>query len=169
MPVIAVLIDKVRMIFVCCPLLVSFGWVVGCPSSLLWVFDQFSFSLSSSVLYLSMHDQFPSIWCYDLWRHFYHFCNANLHFSQDGGIYKGVKLVSGQELFSPQLILAPSFATPCTLPPVQVEKSHDLSLSDAIDRVARGICVTKKSVNKEVANCLVFFPPRCEEIKFSYA
>ncbi|KAL8512575.1 hypothetical protein ACS0TY_018896 [Phlomoides rotata] len=79
---------------------------------------------------------------------------------KDGGIYRGVKLVSGQELFSPQLILAPSFATPSTLPPVQVAKAHDLSLSDAKDRVARGICITKKSVNKEVANCLVFFPPR---------
>ncbi|KAL8515553.1 hypothetical protein ACS0TY_014296 [Phlomoides rotata] len=79
---------------------------------------------------------------------------------KDGGIYRGVKLVSGQELFCPQLILAPSVATPSTLPPVQVAKAHDLSLSDTKDRVARGICITKKSVNKEVANCLVFFPLR---------
>lgn len=74
---------------------------------------------------------------------------------KDGGIYKGVKLVSGQELFSPQLILAPSFAIPSTLPPVQ-----DLSLSDAKEKVARGICISNKSMNKEVANGLVFFPPR---------
>lgn len=93
-----------------------------------------------------------------------------MHFSQDGGVYKGVKLVSGQELFSPQLILAPSFTIPSTLAPaVQVPNSHDVSLSDAKEKVARGICIAKNSMNSEVANCLVFFPPRCEHIKFNYA
>ncbi|KAI3466224.1 hypothetical protein Pfo_022887 [Paulownia fortunei] len=80
---------------------------------------------------------------------------------KDGGMYKGVKLVSGQELFSSQLILAPSFTIPSTLAPAeQVANSHDVSLSDAKEKVARGICIVKNSINPEVANCLLFFPPR---------
>lgn len=47
--------------------------------------------------------------------------------------------------------------------------SYDVSPSDAKRKVARGICIAKNSVNPEVANCLVFFPPRCELIKFNCA
>ncbi|KAK6125504.1 hypothetical protein DH2020_040738 [Rehmannia glutinosa] len=80
---------------------------------------------------------------------------------KDGGTYKGVKLGSGQELFSSQLILAPHLTIPSTLAPAeQVTTSHDVRLSDTKEKVARGICIAKNSVNPEVANCLVFFPPR---------
>ncbi|PIN24970.1 GDP dissociation inhibitor [Handroanthus impetiginosus] len=79
---------------------------------------------------------------------------------KDDGTYKGVKLVSGQELFSPKLILAPSFTIPSTLPPAAgLANSHD-AFSVAKEKVARGICIAKTSINSEVANCLVFFPPR---------
>ncbi|KAG8363561.1 hypothetical protein BUALT_Bualt19G0035300 [Buddleja alternifolia] len=81
---------------------------------------------------------------------------------KDGGTYKGVKLVSGQELFSPDLIIAPSFVIPSPLAPsaAQVASSHDVSLTDARRMVARGICITKNSMKTEVANNLVFFPPK---------
>ncbi|KAK6125536.1 hypothetical protein DH2020_040721 [Rehmannia glutinosa] len=80
---------------------------------------------------------------------------------KDGGAYKGVKLGSGQELFSSQLILAPHLTIPSTLAPAeQVTTCHDVRLSDTKEKVARGICIAKNSVNPEVANCLVFFPPR---------
>ncbi|KAL7154766.1 hypothetical protein ABFS83_03G024600 [Erythranthe nasuta] len=79
---------------------------------------------------------------------------------KDSGSYKGIKLVSGQELFSPKLIIAPSFTIPSTPnPDAQVANSDDVSLSDT-KKVARGICITKHSLNPQVANCLVFFPPR---------
>ncbi|KAL2491195.1 Rab escort protein [Abeliophyllum distichum] len=81
---------------------------------------------------------------------------------KDSGTYKGVKLVSGQELFSPQLILAPSFTITSPLVPFSSHKlsSHDLDLQDIKEKVARAICITTNSLKPDVANCLVFFPPR---------
>ncbi|XP_047961963.1 rab escort protein 1-like [Salvia hispanica] len=80
---------------------------------------------------------------------------------KDGRTYQGVRLASGQELTSPQLILAPSFAIPTTSPrTVEVKISNDKSPSDAEGKVARGICIAKNSIKPEAANCLVFFPPR---------
>ncbi|KAL3651936.1 hypothetical protein CASFOL_004938 [Castilleja foliolosa] len=76
--------------------------------------------------------------------------------NKDSSTYKGVKLGSGQELFSSQLILAPHFTIPSTMVFTdQVTTSHDCK-----GKVARGICIAKNSLNPEVANCLVFFPPR---------
>ncbi|KAL2513953.1 Rab escort protein [Forsythia ovata] len=81
---------------------------------------------------------------------------------KDSGTYKGVKLVSGQELFSPQLILAPSFTITSPLAPFSSHKlsSHDLDLQDVKEKVARAICITTNSLKPDVANCVVFFPPR---------
>ncbi|KAG8373599.1 hypothetical protein BUALT_Bualt11G0041100 [Buddleja alternifolia] len=42
----------------------------------------------------------------------------------------------------------------------KVASSHDVSLTDARRMVARGICITKNSMKTEVANNLVFFPPK---------
>ncbi|GER42812.1 GDP dissociation inhibitor family protein [Striga asiatica] len=86
---------------------------------------------------------------------------ASVLMDKDGDTYNGVKLGSGQELFSSQLILEPHFTIPSTLTPTgQVSASHDANLSDTKEKVARGICITKNSVDPGVANCLVFFPPR---------
>ncbi|KAL6575145.1 hypothetical protein OROMI_012430 [Orobanche minor] len=86
---------------------------------------------------------------------------AALLMDKDGCTYKGVKLGSGQELLSSQLILAPHFTIPSTLASTeQVTSSHDVRLSNTKEKVARGICIGKISLNPEVANCLVFFPPR---------
>ncbi|KAK4490461.1 hypothetical protein RD792_001138 [Penstemon davidsonii] len=86
---------------------------------------------------------------------------AALLMDKDGLTYKGVKLVSGQELFSNQLILAPCFMIPSRLTPAaQVANSYDVGRRDAKEKVARGICIAKSSVEPEAANCLVFFPPK---------
>ncbi|KAK4490462.1 hypothetical protein RD792_001139 [Penstemon davidsonii] len=86
---------------------------------------------------------------------------AALLMDKDGLTYKGVKLVSGQELFSNQLILAPCFMIPSRLTPAaQVANSYDVGRRDAKEKVARGICIAKSSVKPEAANCLVFFPPK---------
>ncbi|CAL5188252.1 unnamed protein product [Lathyrus oleraceus] len=62
--------------------------------------------------------------------------------------YKGVRLASGQDLYSHQLILDPSFTIPSTQ-----------SLSPK-GMVARGICITRSSVKPDVSNCSVVYPPR---------
>ena len=85
---------------------------------------------------------------------------------QEVGNYKGVKLLSGQELFSHKLILAPSFILPSGFAPSYLypepDGGHDFGLLDEKVKVVRGICITKSSLKLDVANCLVFFPPRCE-------
>ncbi|KAI5438553.1 rab escort protein 1 [Lathyrus oleraceus] len=62
--------------------------------------------------------------------------------------YKGVRLASGQDLYSHQLILDPSFTIPSTQ-----------SLSPK-GMVARGICITRSSIKPDVSNCSVVYPPR---------
>ncbi|XP_057809376.1 rab escort protein 1-like [Salvia miltiorrhiza] len=80
---------------------------------------------------------------------------------KDGRTYQGVRLASGQELSSPQLILAPSFTIPPISPPaVDVTNSNVKSPSDSEGKVARAICIAKNSVKPEATNCLMFFPPR---------
>nr|XP_027074993.1 rab escort protein 1-like [Coffea arabica] len=80
------------------------------------------------------------------------------------GNYKGVKLLSGQELFSHKLILDPSFILPSGFAPSYLypepDGGHDFGLLDEKVKVVRGICITKSSLKLDVANCLVFFPPR---------
>ncbi|PSS00387.1 Rab escort protein [Actinidia chinensis var. chinensis] len=71
------------------------------------------------------------------------------------GSYKGVKVASGQELFSHQMVLGPSFIVPSPL-----LKSSPDSLQDVRGKVARGICITKTSVKPGVSNCLVIYPPK---------
>lgn len=91
---------------------------------------------------------------------------------QDSGTYKGVKLVSGQELFSAQLILAPSFKITSSLSPFSSHElsSHDLTLQDVEQKVVRGICITRNSLKPDVANCLVLFPPGCKlDISFVFS
>lgn len=82
------------------------------------------------------------------------------------GLYRGVKVASGQNLYSHQLILDPSF----TIPPVShsaptdypIERLQTLSQREFNKMVARGICVTTSSIKPDVPNCLVVYPPRCK-------
>ncbi|KAL0305315.1 UNVERIFIED_CONTAM: Rab escort protein 1 [Sesamum calycinum] len=80
---------------------------------------------------------------------------------KDNGTYKGVKLVSGQELFSPQLIVAPSFTFPSTLGPspaqgqilVMPKRRFVTYLSAMCDNVEEG----KKLINAAI-NALFSVP-----------
>ncbi|KAL6959830.1 hypothetical protein U1Q18_039982 [Sarracenia purpurea var. burkii] len=83
---------------------------------------------------------------------------------KDSGSYKGVKVASGQELFSHQIVLGPSFI----VPPPSIESSPDF-LQDRLKgfgtqgtrgKVARGICITKSSLKPDVSTFLVVYPPK---------
>ncbi|XP_061346069.1 rab escort protein 1 isoform X2 [Gastrolobium bilobum] len=80
------------------------------------------------------------------------------------GFYKGVRLASGQDLYSHQLILDPSFTipSPLSLSPRDFpsERLQMLSQIDIKGIVARGICVTRSSIKPDVSNCSVVYPPR---------
>lgn len=82
------------------------------------------------------------------------------------GLYKGVKLASGQDLFSPQLIMDPSFTIPSTLSlspkDFPIERLQMLGQRDIKGMVARGICITRSSIKLDVSNCSVVYPPRCK-------
>jgi RAB protein geranylgeranyltransferase component A len=80
------------------------------------------------------------------------------------GSYKGVRLASGQDLYSHQLILDPSFTIPSTLSSSPNDSSSEsfqmLSQKDIKGTVARGICITRSSIKPDVSNCSVVYPPR---------
>ncbi|XP_023007630.1 rab escort protein 1 [Cucurbita maxima] len=73
--------------------------------------------------------------------------------------YKGVRLASGQDIFSHQLVLDPCFMVPRQLN-LSLESLQDVSLRDANDKVARGIYITKHSLVSDVRNCLLVYPPK---------
>lgn len=82
---------------------------------------------------------------------------------QNSGSYKGVRLASGQDIFSHKLVLDPSFTVPGSLASSH-QKLHEsfqaFSLSDNKGKVARGICITRSSLKPDLSNFLVIFPPR---------
>ncbi|GAB2259776.1 hypothetical protein Droror1_Dr00010631 [Drosera rotundifolia] len=72
----------------------------------------------------------------------------------------GIRLASGQDLFSQQLVLDTVFS---------VSRPSDLSLRDSpayhgpIDiqgKIARSICITRKPLNSDASNLLAVYPPR---------
>ncbi|XP_022740696.1 rab escort protein 1 [Durio zibethinus] len=83
---------------------------------------------------------------------------------KDTGCYKGVRLASGQDIFSQKLILDPSFMVPLpagsSLPHPLQDKLPVFSLRDDRGKVARGICITKTSLKPNISNFLVVYPPR---------
>ncbi|ONI04639.1 hypothetical protein PRUPE_6G331900 [Prunus persica] len=83
---------------------------------------------------------------------------------KDSGKYKGVRLASGQDLFSHQLVLNPAFTIPLAPAPSPPdclrEGLQGLSLKDTKGKVARGICITASSVKPKTSNCLLVYPPR---------
>ncbi|KAI9109713.1 hypothetical protein K1719_019343 [Acacia pycnantha] len=80
------------------------------------------------------------------------------------GLYRGIKVASGQDLYSDQLILDPCFTIPSRLPSsptdYSIERIHILNQNEVKRMVARGICVTESSIMTDVSNCLVVYPPR---------
>ncbi|KAL3591204.1 hypothetical protein D5086_009844 [Populus alba] len=84
-------------------------------------------------------------------------------FFQDSGSYKGVRLASGQDIFSQKLVLDPSFtlASPSTSPSDLLHESFNfLSTRDVKGKVARGICITRNSLKPDTSNLLVVYPPQ---------
>ena len=73
--------------------------------------------------------------------------------------YKGVKLASGQEIFSQHLIIDSSSTIPSVLPPLERE---GLNASNLTQKVARGVCIASSSLQRDLSNILVIFPPRCK-------
>ncbi|XP_065635570.1 rab escort protein 1 isoform X2 [Quercus suber] len=80
------------------------------------------------------------------------------------GHYKGVRLSSGQDLFSHQLILDPFSVVPLPLISSPTDSPREnrqiLGLEDEKWKVARGICITRSSLRPDTSNFLVVYPPR---------
>ncbi|XP_010553407.1 PREDICTED: rab escort protein 1 [Tarenaya hassleriana] len=83
---------------------------------------------------------------------------------KDTNEYKGIRLASGQDLFSKKLILDPSIAL--ALPSMSSlsnqlrDTIHVLApKGDSIGKVARGICIIRGSVKADISNLLVVYPP----------
>lgn len=80
------------------------------------------------------------------------------------GLFKGVKLKSGQDLLSSQLVIDPHFV----VPPSLALSGHDASQESSQDpipaaikgKVARAICITRLSLKSDASNLLIVFPPR---------
>ncbi|KAJ6413986.1 hypothetical protein OIU84_006737 [Salix udensis] len=82
---------------------------------------------------------------------------------KDSGRYKGVRLASGQDIFSQKLVLDPSLtlASPSASPSDLLHESFNfLSTRDVRGKVARGICITRNSLKPDMSNLLVVYPPR---------
>ncbi|XP_065856789.1 rab escort protein 1 [Euphorbia lathyris] len=82
---------------------------------------------------------------------------------KSSGDYRGIRLASGQDIFSQKLILDPSLTlSPSTACPSNSvhERFHHLSVRDLKQKVARGICIIRKSLNPDISNFLVVYPPR---------
>ncbi|KAJ4753044.1 Rab GDP-dissociation inhibitor [Rhynchospora pubera] len=69
--------------------------------------------------------------------------------------YIGVRLASGQEIFSSKLVLDPSYQIPASLSPRETVVSSNLS-----SYVAKGVCITDRSLEPNSANILLVFPPK---------
>ncbi|XP_074286820.1 rab escort protein 1 [Silene latifolia] len=89
---------------------------------------------------------------------------AALLTDKDTGLYKGVRLASGQDIFSQKLIMDPDLAVPHGLAlstPENSEKNSNHSCSrDLEKKVARAICITKTSLKSDSLNLLIVLPPR---------
>ncbi|XAR73684.1 hypothetical protein NMG60_11007746 [Bertholletia excelsa] len=83
---------------------------------------------------------------------------------KDDGSYKGVKVASGQELFSHQIVMGPSFKVPSSLieslPDLPQARLKGLVMQDVQGKVARGICISNGSLKPDVSNFLVVYPPK---------
>ncbi|KAJ8764780.1 hypothetical protein K2173_009181 [Erythroxylum novogranatense] len=82
---------------------------------------------------------------------------------KSSGCYKGVRLASGQDLFCCKLILDPSLKiqSPSVSPSDPLHGSlKSLSMRDVKRKVARGICITRRSLKSDVSNLMVVYPPQ---------
>ncbi|XP_042412897.1 rab escort protein 1-like isoform X1 [Zingiber officinale] len=77
---------------------------------------------------------------------------------KETGGCKGIKLASGQDIFSQQVVLDSSFEVPSSMLPSNVV---DKKLNSYCSyKVARGVCITTSSILPDSSNVLVIFPPK---------
>lgn len=85
---------------------------------------------------------------------------------QESGLCNGVRLVSGQDLFSQKLLVDPSFVVsgPVGSYPLDCipESSQVINLVDNKQKVSRGVCILKSSLKPDVSNFVFVYPPRCK-------
>ncbi|CAA0381564.1 GDP dissociation inhibitor [Arabidopsis suecica] len=85
---------------------------------------------------------------------------------KETGGYKGVRLASGQEIFSQKLILDPCVTVGLeSLSSLTDQQNETLSVlvpKSMInkEKIARGVCVIRGSVKANVSNALVVYPPK---------
>ncbi|XP_015576358.2 rab escort protein 1 isoform X1 [Ricinus communis] len=79
---------------------------------------------------------------------------------KNNGNYKGIRLASGQEIYSQKLVLDPSFTVPSSPSDPLHESFCFLSVRDVKQKVARAICITKCSLKPDTSNFLAVYPPR---------
>ncbi|KAF9593646.1 hypothetical protein IFM89_024463 [Coptis chinensis] len=87
------------------------------------------------------------------------------HLPLESRQYKGLRLASGQDVFSDKLVTGPSFIVPSPsvsspLSDLQQETSDGSIVKDVDGQVARAVCITRGSIVSGVSNLLVIFPPR---------
>ncbi|OMO49697.1 Rab protein geranylgeranyltransferase component A, eukaryota [Corchorus capsularis] len=89
---------------------------------------------------------------------------TSLLIDKESGSYKGVRLASGQDIFSKKLILDPSFTVPLlsgSSSPNPLQRKLPLfNFREDRRKVARGICITKSSLKPDISNILIVYPPR---------
>ncbi|CAH8353336.1 unnamed protein product [Eruca vesicaria subsp. sativa] len=85
---------------------------------------------------------------------------------KETGGYKGVRLASGQEIFSQKLVLDPcvtvgleslSSLTDQQKETIRVLVPKEISSKE---KIARGICIIRGSVKAEISNALIVYPPK---------
>ncbi|KAK1410526.1 hypothetical protein QVD17_37063 [Tagetes erecta] len=79
---------------------------------------------------------------------------------KDSGNYKGVKLVSGQEITSNKLVMDPSFTITSSYSEALQDVSKVFNVGTVTGKLARGICITKSPLKPDTSSCLVIYPPR---------
>uniref|UniRef100_A0A1J3G7J2 Rab escort protein 1 n=1 Tax=Noccaea caerulescens TaxID=107243 RepID=A0A1J3G7J2_NOCCA len=85
---------------------------------------------------------------------------------KESGGYKGVRLASGQELFSQKLILDPCITVGdeslSSLTDQQKETLRALvpKTISSKGKIARGVCVIRGSVKADISNALIVYPPK---------
>ncbi|CAL9075255.1 unnamed protein product [Musa textilis] len=78
---------------------------------------------------------------------------------KETGKCKGVRLASGQDMLSRQVIRDPSFEVPSFVSPLNVVCER-LKTSNFSGNVAKGVRITSSSILPDLSSVLVIFPPK---------
>ncbi|CAN6456360.1 unnamed protein product [Victoria cruziana] len=89
---------------------------------------------------------------------------------KESGLYKGIKLASGQQLSSKHLVLDPSFRIPALALNCSSDGQNNenqrlyVEVAEGVQcfkrKVARAVCVTSKSLQSDLSNILLVIPPK---------